>query len=214
MPYAFRVGTHASIDRLERLIAQRLEAGADKQKIDQKIWDLFGEKLAVMFTDLSGFSRGVAEFGIVHFLQIIYESQRILVPCIDDHEGILLKVEGDSMLITFRSVVKAFECAIAMQRTLAEFNTRRTDEDKVLLCLGLGYGSMLRIGDDDVFGAQVNAASKLGEDMAGPEEILVTDSVRKALDDFSGVRYVPLDKVPPGANEAYRVDYSPLMQGK
>ncbi len=213
MPYAFQVGAHASIDRLERLIAQRLEPGSDKQKIDQKIWDLFGEKLAVMFTDLSGFSRGVAEFGIIHFLQIIYESQRILIPCIDDHEGILLKLEGDSMLITFRSVTKAMECAIAMQRTLKKFNKDRDDKDKVLLCLGLGYGPMLRIGDDDVFGAQVNAASKLGEDVAGPEEILVTESVRNSLDDFSGLQYLALDEVPPGAKAAYRVDYSSLLQG-
>ena len=52
-------------------------------EIDERIWDLFGEEWAVMFTDLSGFSRGVADFGIIHFLQIIYESQRVLIPCID-----------------------------------------------------------------------------------------------------------------------------------
>jgi hypothetical protein len=44
----------------------------------------------------------------------------------------------------------------------------------VLLCIGLGYGDVLRIGDSDVFGAEVNAASKLGEDHARPYEIMVT----------------------------------------
>ena len=78
MPLAYRIGTGASMDRLESLIEERLKPGADAQKIDSRIWDLFGEEWAVMFTDLSGFSRQVAEFGIIHFLQMIYESHRLL----------------------------------------------------------------------------------------------------------------------------------------
>jgi class 3 adenylate cyclase len=54
-----------------------------------------------MFTDLSGFSRNVAKFGIIHFLQTIYESERLLIPIIEDHDGILLKAEGDSLLVIF-----------------------------------------------------------------------------------------------------------------
>jgi class 3 adenylate cyclase len=207
MPYAFRIGTNASLDRLERLIAMRLEAGADKREIDQRIWDLFGETWAVMFTDLSGFSRRVAEFGIIHFLQVIYESQRVLVPCIEDHDGILLKLEGDSMLVMFRSVTKAFECALAMQRTLKDYNSDRPETDQILLCLGIGYGQVLRIGDDDVFGAEVNAASKLGEDTAKAWEILVTENVREALAGRAGIGFERLDEPPPGAKAAYRVAY-------
>jgi hypothetical protein len=33
---------------------------------------------------------------------------------------------------------------------------------------------MLRIGDDDIYGAEVNAACKLGEDTAKAEEFLIT----------------------------------------
>ncbi len=207
MTIAFRIGTNASMDRLERLIAERLEPGANTEQVDQRIWDLFGETWAVMFTDLSGFSRRVAEFGIIHFLQIIYESQRELVPCIEDNDGVLLKLEGDSMLIMFRSVLKAFECALAMQRRLKVYNQDRPETDQVLLCLGIGFGPVLRIGDEDVFGAEVNAASKLGEDTAGPWEILVTDNVRKQLSGFPDVQFVRIDEVPPGADAAFRVEY-------
>lgn len=207
MPYAFRVRTGASMDRLERLIEERLEAGADKAKIDQRIWDLFGEKWAVMFTDLSGFSRSVADFGIIHFLQVIYESQRLLVPCIEDNDGILLKIEGDSMLVMFRSVKKAIDAALTMQHRLVDYNTSRPDTEKILLCLGIGYGPVLRIGDEDVFGAEVNAASKLGEDTAGPWEILVTENVRQELFENSELRFSHIDEVPPGAKGAYRLEY-------
>src|SRR5260221_12418859 len=102
MPYFYKVVSSASQDRLEKLIEARLKPDADKEQIDARIWDLFGEEWAVMFTDLSGFSRNAAQFGIIHFLQVIFESQRLFVPCIEQHDGILLKLEGDSMLVIFR----------------------------------------------------------------------------------------------------------------
>jgi adenylate cyclase len=213
MPYAFQIGSGASQDRLEKLIQERLVPGADTAAIDARIWDLFGEEWAIMFTDLSGFSRRVAEFGIIHFLQIIFESQRILVPCIERFDGILLKSEGDSLLIIFRSPAKALECAVAMQRTSAGYNQGRPETDKVLLCVGIGYGRVLRIGDTDVFGAEVNAAAKLGEDTAKAWEILVTDSVRKAAGTQSEISYRPIDTVPPGAERAFSVIYARGAEG-
>ncbi|MBW2702388.1 MAG: adenylate/guanylate cyclase domain-containing protein [Deltaproteobacteria bacterium] len=208
MGYTLRIGTNASMDRLESLISQRLEAGADKVAIDARIRDLFGERWAVMFTDLSGFSRGVAEFGIVHFLQVIFESLRVLSPVIESHDGVLLKMEGDSMLVIFRRPARALDCALAMQRALKDYNKDKGGEEQILLCLGLGYGDMLRIGDDDVFGAEVNAASKLGEDTADPWEILVTDDFKTALEKTDGLSFEELPEAPPGADKAYRVGYS------
>jgi adenylate cyclase len=193
--------------RLEALVVQRTQAGADKEAIDQRIWDLFGERWAVMFTDLSGFSRHVAEFGIVHFLQVIHESQRVLVPVIEERDGILLKTEGDSMLVMFRNPAKALACSIAMQGVLEEYNKDRSASERVLLCVGLGYGDVLRIGDDDVFGAEVNAASKLGEDEADAGDILVTNSLRDAVEAIEGADFKPIDFIPPGADGAYRVAY-------
>jgi len=209
MAYIRRVATGASEDRLELLIAERLKPGADKKAIDARIWALFGERWAVMFTDLSGFSRGVAEFGIIHFLQIIHESQRILVPCIEAHDGILLKTEGDSLLVIFRSAQKAIDCALAMQRAAAAYNQGREEAEQVLLCVGLGWGEVLRIGAHDVFGAEVNAAAKLGEDTAKAHEILVTGAVRDAVAgaEPEGVTFEPLEAAPPGATEAFRAVY-------
>ncbi len=201
------ISTGASEERLSSLIRARLEPGADKAKIDARIWDLFGEEWCVMFTDLSGFSRRVAEFGIIHFLQTIQESERILVPVLEDHDGILLKVEGDSMLVIFRNASKALQAAIAMQRTLERYNQHHADEEKVLLCVGLGAGRVLRIGDADVYGAEVNAASKLGEDIAGAKEILVTAAFKEKLGEVPGVGFAPLDDAPAGATGAFRVDY-------
>src|SRR5688572_31183797 len=123
----------ASEDRLHKIIAERLREGADTAAIDARIWDLFGEEWCVMATDLSGFSRGVAEFGIIHFLQTIYESERILVPVVESHDGILLKVEGDSFFVIFRNPRKAILASLAMQRTVREYNQSKNAVDHVLL---------------------------------------------------------------------------------
>ena len=181
MSNIFQIGSNASRERLEKLISERLKPGSNKEDIDKRIWDLFGETWAVMFTDLSGFSRQVAEFGIIHFLQIIHESQVIVVPCIDKYDGIMLKIEGDSMLILYRRPDKALASAIAMQKSAKEYNIGRDETEQMLLCIGLGYGKMLRIGDNDTFGAEVNASSKLGEDIARGAETLITECAYEVL---------------------------------
>ena len=206
-PIRYRTRTLKSEGRLERLIEERLRPGADQDAIDRRIWDLFGERWAIMYTDLSGFSRRVAEFGIIHFLQTIHESFQLHAPVIDRHGGFLLKVEGDSLMVIFRNVNEALECAIEMQRVAHQHNLNREPEDKVLLCLGLGYGDMLRIAEEDVFGAEVNAASKLGEDTAKAGEILVTGAVRDAVTLPAGCSFVPIDFVPPGAKAAFSLTY-------
>lgn len=202
----------ASEDRFEKLIIERLKPNADKALIDERIWDLFGEEWCIMFTDLSGFSRGVEKFGIIHFLQTIHESERLLIPIIDDFDGILLKVEGDSFLVIFKKAAKALKAALTMQRLLKDYNVDRNPEERVLLCVGMGYGRVLKIGDSDVYGAEVNASSKLGEDTADAWEILVTDTVRNMLEeqeDFTeDISFEKIDEIPPGAKEAYRVIYS------
>lgn len=209
MRFRRKILTTASEDRLEKLIQERLRPRADKKAIDKRIWDLFGEEWCVMFSDLSGFSRNVEKFGIIHFLQTIHESERLLIPIIDDHDGILLKTEGDSLLVIFRDVDRAIAASVKMQAILRIYNRKKLPEEKVLLCIGLGYGKILRIGDNDAFGAEVNAASKLGEDTAAATEILVTQSVKEKVVRMKGISFEPISEVPPGAKKAYRLLFLP-----
>lgn len=207
----------ASEERLYKLIQQRLEKGANKQIIDQRIWDLFGEDWCIMFTDLAGFSRNVEKFGIIHFLQTIHLADELLVPVIEAFDGIILKTEGDSYLVIFRNVSKAVHASIEMQQVLQNYNSTVSTEEQVLLCVGLGFGKVLRIGDSDVYGFEVNSASKLGEDIAEAGDILVTVAVKDRYelgstgdmtekDEISlGFEKLKLNK--PGLPEAYKVVY-------
>ncbi len=160
-----------------------------------------------MFTDLAGFSRQTAAFGIIHFLQIIHEQKKLLLPIVADHDGILIKTEADSMLMLFRRAESAVRCAIAMQHACQKDSERRVPEEQILLCVGVGRGRILRIGDHDVWGAEVNAASKLGEDTAKAHEILVTESVRQHCQDALDVGFLDLGIAVAGSAQNYRLKY-------
>lgn len=180
-------------DRFWALIAERAKAGDDTARLDERIWDLYGAESSVMFTDLSGFSRRVEAFGILEFLELILEQREHLLPVIAEHDGVLIKEEADSMLLLFRRPQRALACARAMQATCAAINEGRQPEHELLLCVGLGHGQILRLGDHDVFGAEVNAASKLGEDVARAHQILVTSAFAAAHGAAPGVGLEPLD---------------------
>lgn len=209
----FSESTARSEERLWRLIEARTRPGADKQAIDAQIWDLFGEEWTVMFTDLSGFSRHVAAFGIIHFLQVIHEHKKLLLPIVEARAGILVKAEADSLLVLFKRASAAMGCALEMQQACRAANVGRAEEEQMRLCVGLGSGAILRIGDRDVYGAEVNAASKLGEDVARADEILVTESFRRALGEGAahGVTFEALDVDVPGTDKSWRAAYVPTL---
>jgi len=201
-------GLKSSHERLWKLIEERCRPGADVAAIDKRVWDLFGEDWAIMFTDLSGFSRRVSEFGIVHFLQVIHEQRKLLLPIVESFDGLLLKEEGDSFMIMFRSAPRAVACGVAMQQACRNVNERRKPEEQILLCLGIGYGRILRIGDSDVWGREVNGASKLGEDTAQPYEILLTSGAREALANVTDYGYEDIGAGSFGGPPNYRLQYT------
>jgi len=193
--------------RLWELIQQRIERRHDTAEIDRVIWDELGVECAVMFTDLTGFSRQVAKFGILHFLQIIHQQHALLCPVSERHGGTLIKTEADSMLLLFPRAADAVAAAVEMQRACAVANRARDPEDKMILCAGIGYGKLLRL-PDDVFGHEVNLASKLGEDTAGSNEILVTPAGRAAAGDVPGVTWVEVEAAYAGESRCWRANYS------
>ena len=195
--------------RLWKLIEERMKPGTDTKALDERIWDLFGEDWAVVATDLAGFSRRVTEFGIIHFLQVIYEHKKLVFPIVEARDGLLVKAEADSLLLLFKRADVALSCAIEMQHACQQLNLRRVPEEQVLLCVGIGYGRLLRVGETDIYGEEVNAASKLGEDTAKAGEILVTQAVKDRVAELANLTFTSIPAVV-GCSSPYRVSYPPI----
>lgn len=195
----------ASRAAIEQLIQQRLLPNADISAIDARMWQLFGEKWAILYTDLVGFSRKVESFGIVHFLQIIYQSRQMFEPIVAQYNGQILKEEGDSFLMIFSDPVCALQAALAMHQASENFSAGKLDEDRVDLCVGLGWGQVLKIDDVDVFGSEVNSACKLGEDRAKKGETLATDAFAQAVKGQGAWDCIAIDIEPLATKQVYQI---------
>jgi class 3 adenylate cyclase len=125
--------------------------------------------------DMSGFSLLTQKFGIVHYLSMVRRMQITTAPIIERHAGVVVKFEADNCFAMFEDVPSAVDAAVALNTAFAAINEFTDDEFDIRISIGIAYGDVLLIGGPDYFGDAVNLASKLGEDVAGPGEILLAE---------------------------------------
>jgi class 3 adenylate cyclase len=168
--------------QLNQLLQERNEYPDRAAQIDAKVSEIFGETHAVLVMDMSGFSRLTIKHGIMHFLAMIQRMNAITVPAIEEHGGEVIKTEADNVFAIFAEVKTAVETAMDINRRLSAANTMLPEEMDMHGKFGIGYGEVLIVEDEDLFGSEVNLASKLGEDLARREEILLTDAAFSHLE--------------------------------
>ena len=166
---------------LSRLLDARNEHPESLAEIDGEIWRRFGHTRAVLVLDMCGFSRLTMRYGITHFLAMIRRLQTLVRPVIAEGGGRLVKTEADNVFATFDDVPPALATARAIQRSLDAANTYLPEDWDLHAGIGIGYGPILLIGDQDLFGSEMNVASKLGEDVAARGEILLSSSARERV---------------------------------
>lgn len=161
---------------LEKLLALRNEHPERLVEIDQEIHQVFGATHAVMVLDMCGFSRLTVRYGITHFLAMIHRMHGIVAPIVVARGGRVVKTEADNVFAVFPDVGPAIAAATQIQERLRAANVFLPEDWDLHASLGIGYGQLLMIGGDDLYGNEMNLASKLGEDVAGSGEIFLTDA--------------------------------------
>lgn len=200
-------------EQLDRLIGARLAPKADRRRIDAEIHRRFRKKRCIVFTDLAGFSYHSAREGIIPLLAQIHELERICLPFAEKFGGAVIKRIADSWMLAFPTARAGLNALTGMQRALDAMNSGRPADQRVYLCAGLGWGEMLVVGDEDLFGVEVNYAAKLGEDIARPYEILLTPDAVAELRGTAGVKFVKVSgsRLVGSRRSYYRADYGPLL---
>lgn len=168
---------------LNRLLDEMIEAPERRTEITASIDAIFGQQKAVMVLDMSGFSRTTQRHGIVSFLLMIHQMKRLAVPCIETHRGLLLKDEADNLFCLFDAVAHAVDAARDIGSRLSAANLMLPEDRRLYASIGIGYGRILNIADEDLFGDEVNLASKLGEDIATGGEVLLTPAAHAQVED-------------------------------
>lgn len=168
---------------LERLLALRNEHPERLSELDERIHEAFAATHAVLVLDMCGFSRLTARYGIIHFLSMIHRLHGIVLPIIRANGGTVVKTEADNVFAVFPDVPPAVATAIQIQERLDAANVFLPEDWDLHASLGIGYGELLMIGDDDVYGNEMNIASKLGEDIAGRGEVFLSEAAHARVAD-------------------------------
>ena len=132
---------------------------------------------AILLADVAGYSRlvGVNEEGTLARWKAHWSD--LIEPKIKDHDGRVVRITGDGMLVEFASVVNAVRCAVEMQRGMAERNVDVAPEQRIEFRVGINFGDII-IDGDDMWGDGVNVAARL-EALAEPGGICVSGRVQE-----------------------------------
>ncbi len=147
-----------------------------------------GEEIALLFSDLRGFTTYTARRGDRAAFRLAQLHEGILRERIDEY-GILVKSLGDGVMAAFETPDDAIRVAVGIQEAIRARN-RKSPEEPIDVGIGISSGRPV-MTDIDFIGHAVNLAQRLSA-LAKGGQILVTEGVQKlaALDE--GLSYVPL----------------------
>jgi adenylate cyclase len=141
------------------------------------------EDVAIVFTDLAGFSTWALDAGDTMAVELLRRVAKGVEPIVTAHGGKVVKRLGDGLMAVFddpeEAVVAALESRDAMQEVEVGGHRPR-------LRAGVHVGRPRMLGGD-YLGVDVNIAARVAA-AAGPNEVLVTDSVREKLPENTAVR--------------------------
>jgi len=160
--------------QLEQLLQQRRRNPQRIGEVDAEIERRFSQTRAVLILDMVGLTSTTQDEGIIPALEAIYHLREVAVPILAEHGGRLLKAEADNLFGEFDTPGQALTAAVEILNRLQAIDLGAS--------IGIGYGEVLAVGDQNLYGDQVNVASRLGEDLAGPNEILITEAAHGAID--------------------------------
>jgi adenylate cyclase len=139
--------------------------------------------VAILSADVEGYSRlmGDDEVGTIHTLAACKDAMTSLI---SQYSGRVVDAPGDNLLAEFASAVDAVQCAMEIQRDLAERNEDLSEERKMFFRIGVNVGDVID-KEGRIYGDGVNIAARV-EGLAEAGGICISgrvyDQVENKLD--------------------------------
>lgn len=172
----------AKPDKLFDFIGNAIENGRDIDSLEKDIYRKFGETCATMVLDSSGFTRTTKALGAAYFLSIICRLRRVCEEISDRFGAIQHRAYADNFYAEFADTDDAVAAAFAIHGYFIDNPVSLENiEDEFGVCIGIGYGRVVRSEHEGVYGNEMNYAAKLGEDIAEKGETLLTEAAFKAV---------------------------------
>ena len=134
----------------------------------------------IMKTDLAGFTDRVSKSSHGDLSELLKKHDSIIKSVIDKNEGKIIKGEGDSFWITFKSVTSAALSAIEIQRDLQYAQVGMADYEKMAIRIAITVGDILH-QDNDIFGDSVNLTARI-ESITPPGETYISAAASLVVD--------------------------------
>jgi adenylate cyclase len=133
---------------------------------------------AIVFMDMVGFT-ALAQKDEHLAMELVAELRGIVRQHLARHNGREVKTMGDGFLVEFASSLEAVKCAFDIQSLLHEVNSKRPEERKLVMRIGIHLGDVIHSAED-VAGDAVNVASRI-EALAPPGGVCVTEQVYESV---------------------------------
>ena len=143
--------------------------------------------VTVLFTDVQGSTELRTSRGDDAAHRILRAQEDLVRHQVEAHSGREVKALGDGFMVAFGSARRAVQCAVAIQRAIHDYNHEHPD-DEVHVRIGLNSGEVSE-EDGDLFGAAVNAASRVAAKAKGGE-VLVAGVVKQLAGKVPEVDFV------------------------
>lgn len=173
-----------SRDNLMKLLD---ELGEHPERIDQiteRIEAIFEQERTIMVLDMSGFTRATQQGNIISFLLSINQMQRLVTPVVEENNGLVVRADHDNLTCLFDRVEDAIEASRETTRRLESANVILPSDKELYASVGIGHGQILNIDNEAIYGTEVNLASKLGEDIGGLGDVLLTANAYEQVRDL------------------------------
>ena len=145
---------------------------------------------AILAADVVGYSSLMEQDEAGTFGRLRAHRKELFEPEIEKHHGRIFKLTGDGLFAEFTSVVNAVECAVSLQRGLAERNANVAEDQRMYVRIGINLGEVIVEGDDRL-GESVNIAARL-EQLAEPGGICVSGKVSKEVEKKLAFAFEPM----------------------
>jgi TolB-like protein/class 3 adenylate cyclase/Flp pilus assembly protein TadD len=153
---------------------------------------------AILSADVEGYSRLMREDEEAT-IRTLTAYRAAMTNLIEQYRGRVVDSPGDNLLAEFTSVVDAVNCAVEIQRELAERNAESPSKRKMEFRIGVNLGDVVEEGER-IYGDGVNIASRM-ESLAEGGGICISGTVYDSIESKIGLEYEDL-----GEHEVKNID--------
>jgi TolB-like protein/class 3 adenylate cyclase/cytochrome c-type biogenesis protein CcmH/NrfG len=134
---------------------------------------------AILALDVVGYSRLMEADEAGTLAALVERRKTILEPLLAQHRGRIVKLMGDGALVEFASAVDAVQCAVELQKRMAEADAGSGANRAIILRIGINLGDVVVEGRD-LYGDGVNVAARL-EALAEPGGVWISAAVHEQV---------------------------------